>query len=273
MRRQDIQLRALARNGDIGARLEVGRRYLLGIEGFSQHSSTGIAYLTHPSVCDLPGARILIAECLPLDELLLLGQQESLRKAALSGSALAQLKFGTYLLTHTGRETEAAAYYAHAAAGEACAARALAICESVSDSERLPKILRLLTDDKKENGCAIAEFAEEHCEPTAKQERWGTGFRNRREVIRKCLPALGLSSDWLYHGIEREVFVVPLARNAREFLRGQHTRLICYRLSEAEIFGYFRDRWMLPRVSWDERFKSWSKDQWAIWLGKENGRG
>jgi len=159
MRRQDIQLRALARNGDIGARLEVGRRYLLGIEGFSQHSSTGIDYLTHPSVCDLPGARILIAECLPLDELLLLGQQESLRKAALSGSALAQLKFGTYLLTHTGRETEAAAYYAHAAAGEACAARALAICESVSDSERLPKILRLLTDDKKENGCAIAEFA------------------------------------------------------------------------------------------------------------------
>ncbi|MDP3826528.1 MAG: hypothetical protein Q8Q74_08255, partial [Polaromonas sp.] len=90
MRRQDIQLRALARNGDIGARLEVGRRYLLGIEGFSQHSSTGIDYLTHPSVCDLPGARILIAECLPLDELLLLGQQESLRKAALSGSALAQ---------------------------------------------------------------------------------------------------------------------------------------------------------------------------------------
>jgi hypothetical protein len=120
---------------------------------------------------------------------------------------------------------------------------------------------------------AIAEFAEEHCEPTAKQERWGTGFRNRREVIRKCLPALGLSSDWLYHGIEREVFVVPLARNARGFLRGQHTRLICYRLSEAEIFGYFRDRWMLPRVSWDERFKSWSKDEWAIWLKKEDGRG
>lgn len=159
MRRQDIQLRALARNGDIGARLEVGRRYLLGIEGFPKHSPTGIDYLTHPSVCDLPGARILIAECLSLDELLLLGQQESLRKAAHAGSALAQLKFGTYLLTHTGREAEAAAYYARAATGEACAASALAICESVGDSERLPRILRLLMDDKKENGCAIAEFA------------------------------------------------------------------------------------------------------------------
>ncbi len=159
MRRQDIQLRALARSGDTNARLEVGRRYLLGVEGFPKHSLTGIDYLTHPSVCDLPGARILISECLPLDELLLLGQQESLRKAALSGSASAQLKFGTYLLTHTGRETEAAAYYARAAASEACATTALAICESVSNSERLPKILRLLTDEKVENGCAIAEFA------------------------------------------------------------------------------------------------------------------
>jgi len=120
---------------------------------------------------------------------------------------------------------------------------------------------------------AIAEFAEENCEPTAKQERWGTGFRNRREVIRKCLPALGLSSDWLYHGIEREVFLIPFAWNTREFLRGQHSRLMWYHQSEAEIFEYFRDRWMLPRASWDERFKSRSKDEWAIWLKKENGRG
>lgn len=73
---------------------------------------------------------------------------------------------------------------------------------------------------------AITEFAEKRCEATAKQGRWGTGFRNRREVIKKCLPALGLSSAWLYHGIEREVFVVPLARNTREFLQGQDTRLI-----------------------------------------------
>ncbi len=120
---------------------------------------------------------------------------------------------------------------------------------------------------------AITEFAEEHCEPTAKQERWGTGFRNRREVIKKCLPALGLSSDWVYHGIEREVFVVPLARNAREFLQGQHTRLLWHQQTEAQVFEYFRDRWMLPRASWDDSFKSWSRDEWVIWQKKENGRG
>lgn len=120
---------------------------------------------------------------------------------------------------------------------------------------------------------AITEFVEEHCKPTAKQERWGTGFRNRREVIRKCLSAIGLPSDWVYHGIEREVFVIPLAHNSREFLRGEHSRLRWYRQSEAQMFEYFRDRWMLPRASWDDRFKSWCKDEWTIWSKKENGRG
>ena len=117
----------------------------------------------------------------------------------------------------------------------------------------------------------IRKFAMEYCEPTAKQEPWGTGFRNRREVIKKCLPALGLSSEWLYHGIEREVFVIPLARNTQEFLQGKHARLFRYTQSEAQIFEYFRNRWMLPRLAWDERFKSWSKYNWAIWLNKRSG--
>jgi hypothetical protein len=112
---------------------------------------------------------------------------------------------------------------------------------------------------------AITQYASEHCEPSAKQKRWGTGFRNRREVIKKCLPALGLSSDWVYHGIEREVFVIPLARNSREFLRGEQTRLRWYHQSEAEVFEYFRDRWMLPRASWDDRYKAWSSEDWVIW--------
>jgi hypothetical protein len=119
----------------------------------------------------------------------------------------------------------------------------------------------------------ITEFAEKHCRPTAKQGRWGKGFRNRREIIKKCLPVLGLSSDWVYHGVEREVFVVPLARNAREFLCGQHARLLWHQQTEAQMFEHFRDRWMLPRASWDERFKSWSREEWIIWPKKGNARG
>ncbi len=112
---------------------------------------------------------------------------------------------------------------------------------------------------------AITEFVEKHCEPTAKQERWGVGFRNRREVIQKCLRALGLSSDWLCHGIKREVFVIPLARNCREFLRGEHSRLQWYHYSESQIFEYFRDRWMLPRAARDQRYRTFEAESYRLW--------
>ncbi len=116
----------------------------------------------------------------------------------------------------------------------------------------------------------IIKFVTKNCKPTAKQERWGTGFRNRREVIRKCLSALGLSSDWIYHGIKREVFVAPLARNAREFLCGKHSRPLWYNQSETELFEYFRERWLLPRASWDQRYARWSRDEWLIWMKEQS---
>ena len=112
---------------------------------------------------------------------------------------------------------------------------------------------------------AISEFVQENCKPTAKQSQWGTGFRNRREVIKKCLTTIGLSQRWLYHGVEREVFVVPLARNACKFLRGDESTLEWHSHSESELFDYFRDRWLLTRASWDDRFRSWSKEEWTIW--------
>ena len=112
----------------------------------------------------------------------------------------------------------------------------------------------------------LVAFAQEYCTPTAKQARWGTGFRNRREVIKKCLPLLGISSDWIYHGIEREVFVVPLARNCKEFLCGTSDQPHWYDQSEADIFEYFRHRWMLPRSVRDTRFADWSPQEWHLWI-------
>ena len=108
----------------------------------------------------------------------------------------------------------------------------------------------------------ITKFVQENCEPTAKRQRWGTGYRNRREVIKKCLPEIGLSGDWLYHGVAREVFVVPLASNSREFLRGECPIPKWYCRSEASVFDYFRERWLLPRADRDDRFRSWSPAQW-----------
>lgn len=118
---------------------------------------------------------------------------------------------------------------------------------------------------------AISSYAKRYCEPTAKQELWGTGFRNRREIVKKCLPKVGLSTEWLYHGVQREIFVVPLAKNTKEFLRGTHSKLLWFDQSSSDLINFFRKRWLLPRSSWDTRYASWHPEQWRLWNRPEQG--
>lgn len=111
----------------------------------------------------------------------------------------------------------------------------------------------------------IAQYAAEHCTPTAKPQRWGTGFRNRREVIKKCLAQVGLSTEWLYHGVRREVFVVPLAGNAGQFLRDQDLDLVPFDQSAAELFSWFRTRWLLPRAKRDSSYQEFTSESYRLW--------
>lgn len=93
----------------------------------------------------------------------------------------------------------------------------------------------------------LTRFAKDYCEPSAKKEEWGTGFRNRREVIRKVLAALGLSYQLAYHQIHREIFVIPLAVNTSQLLRGKDNVLDMYERSVDYLFDWYRKRWLLPR--------------------------
>ena len=112
----------------------------------------------------------------------------------------------------------------------------------------------------------IREYAEANCEPTAKNGAWGHGFRNRREVVRKVLGHLGLSTDWQYHGIRREVFVAALAHNTKEFLNGSEATLKPYAQSAAELSQWFRERWLIRRATWDHRYRSFRPDSYLLWL-------
>ena len=119
----------------------------------------------------------------------------------------------------------------------------------------------------------LKAYATRHCEASSKKARWGTGFRNRREVIKKCLPALGISSEWIYHGIGREAYAVHIAENAREFLRGECKHLRMYDDSVASIFEEFRQRWLVPRASRETGFRSWTPDDWRLWTRRSNNGG
>ena len=112
----------------------------------------------------------------------------------------------------------------------------------------------------------LRQFALDHCEPTAKHPLWGSGFRNRREIVRRTLPLLGLSRGLLNHGIEREIFVAPLASNAREFLRGDDQSLLSQEgRTVAEIFEWFRARWLQPRAERDSRYLDFERETYRLW--------
>jgi hypothetical protein len=113
---------------------------------------------------------------------------------------------------------------------------------------------------------AISNYAARYCKPTAKQLRWGTGFRNKREVIKKCLGKIKLSTSWMYHQVQREIFVIPLAANTREFLRGEQSKLRWFDHSAEELSAFFKSRWLIPRSQHDQRYKTFRSSDWALWL-------
>ncbi len=118
----------------------------------------------------------------------------------------------------------------------------------------------------------LLAFARQTGEPSAKDQSWGTGWRSRREVLRRVLPQLGLSRELIYHGVRREVFAVPLAQNAREFLCGEHDELHGSRPPAAELFDYFRSRWLLPRAQRDQSFRAVRSSSYRLWPQVEDRR-
>ena len=120
---------------------------------------------------------------------------------------------------------------------------------------------------------ALTEYAKSNATATASHASWGSGFRNRQEVVQKVLAKLGLPKSWLNHGIKREIYVAPLARNTCAFLRGDVENLDYYDQPINELFNWFRKRWLLPRSERDSRYKEWKPREWELWPeGRNNER-
>jgi hypothetical protein len=112
----------------------------------------------------------------------------------------------------------------------------------------------------------LLSYANRYCSPTFRHKEWGgDGFRNKREVVLKVLPKLGISREWLNHGVKREIFVVPLAKNSREFLRGHRSRLHWYDQSADELFQFFKRRWLIPRSEREVGWREWQPESWRLW--------
>ena len=88
--------------------------------------------------------------------------------------------------------------------------------------------------------------------------KFGSGPNWRMRVIRKSLSLTGLDENLLRHGIEREVYAMPLARNWRSFLRGEARIYGSNRPNAKDISRACLDRWIIPRSERRPDYSEWS---------------
>lgn len=113
---------------------------------------------------------------------------------------------------------------------------------------------------------SMASFVKRYCMPSARHEEWGgSGFRNRREVIKKTLGALDLSMDLTAHKVCREVYIAPLGGNVFEYLRGEQAHFQALNLKSEDIFMEFKERWLLPRSRRDSTYRLFDRNSYKLW--------
>jgi hypothetical protein len=107
---------------------------------------------------------------------------------------------------------------------------------------------------------SLRSYLEELGHPYASGHQFGMGPNWKIRVARTALEKLGIDGNAvLKHGIEREVYAIPLATNWRKVLLGQHRNVHSSTLSLSEITRFCLDRWILPRSERDKRYKRFAR--------------
>ena len=104
---------------------------------------------------------------------------------------------------------------------------------------------------------SLRDHLEAKGHPYASGHRFGMGPNWKLRVARTALEDIGIDGNSiLKHGVEREVYVIPLADNWREVLSGRQKRLRSLTKSASEISGFCLNRWIVPRSDRDKSYKS-----------------
>jgi Domain of unknown function (DUF4338) len=115
---------------------------------------------------------------------------------------------------------------------------------------------------------SMRDYLETQGHPYANNHQYGDGPNWRLRAVRECLRMLGLNTDWLHHGIAREVFACELAKNARSFLAGRSKRPRYEGLPTVDdIAAAARSRWLEPRALRRPGFADWSREELLALLG------
>ena len=96
--------------------------------------------------------------------------------------------------------------------------------------------------------------------PYASGHRFGMGPNWKLRVARAALEDLGIDGNSiLRHGVEREVYAIPLTDNWREVLEGKRKRTRSLTKSATEISRFCLNRWVVPRSHRDASYREFQK--------------
>ena len=101
----------------------------------------------------------------------------------------------------------------------------------------------------------------------ANGHQFGDGPNWRVRVLREGLKSVGLPPELLKHGIEREVYAMPVASNFRAFLKGEETEPEIERRSVADISEAAKRRWMIPRAERMPDYRNFRVSDMAHMMG------
>ena len=95
--------------------------------------------------------------------------------------------------------------------------------------------------------------------PYASGHRFGMGPNWKLRVARAALEDIGIDGNSiLKHGIEREVYAIPLAKNWQKILLGSNKNVRSLASPASEIADFCISRWMVPRARRDERYRNFN---------------
>jgi len=96
-------------------------------------------------------------------------------------------------------------------------------------------------------------------DPYTSGYEYGMGPNWRMRVARAALESLGVDTESiLNHGISREVYAIPLAKNWRDILDGVSTKADSTAIDLKEIVEYCLNRWVLPRAGRRDEYKEFT---------------
>jgi len=112
---------------------------------------------------------------------------------------------------------------------------------------------------------ALTEFL--RAKGLAPGNQYGCGPSWKIRTLRIALTKLGLNPELIQHGIQREVFLAPLASNWQEYLRGETVRRKWLKLRLGEMAAYYRERWAVPRASRDKSYLQVDRSSMLLMAG------